>query len=192
MLKTIKLSKNVIKICSDCNVYLIENKILIDTAENNQKKELLETIKGITSPESIKKVIFTHLHYDHVGNWDLFPNAKFYSAEVFDEFKKDKALFIIDLKTADKFKAELNDVEKDEQLKEIFTITKTPGHDKSCIILYYNKDNVLFTGDTYFYDGCYGRVDLPKSEPEKMEESIKKVNGLIKKYKPIIAPGHGY
>ena len=31
-----------------------------------------------TKPTSVKDVIITHLHYDHAGNLDLFPNAKFH------------------------------------------------------------------------------------------------------------------
>ena len=33
------------------------------------------------SASSIKDVIITHLHYDHVGNFDLFPNASFHLQE---------------------------------------------------------------------------------------------------------------
>lgn len=29
----------------------------------------------------VDRIILTHLHYDHVGNYDLFPNACFYLQE---------------------------------------------------------------------------------------------------------------
>lgn len=32
-------------------------------------------------PASVEDVILTHLHYDHVGNFDLFPNASFHLQE---------------------------------------------------------------------------------------------------------------
>jgi glyoxylase-like metal-dependent hydrolase (beta-lactamase superfamily II) len=32
---------------------------------------------GVT-PDAVKDVILTHLHYDHTGNLDLFPNARFH------------------------------------------------------------------------------------------------------------------
>src|SRR5690606_19896375 len=38
--------------------------------------EGLKTI-GI-DPDAIKDVIITHMHYDHCGNYDLFPNAKYH------------------------------------------------------------------------------------------------------------------
>lgn len=34
-----------------------------------------------TDPEEISTVVFTHLHWDHVGNIDLFKNATFYCQE---------------------------------------------------------------------------------------------------------------
>jgi len=187
-LETIKLSPNVIKIISDSNCYIVEGSIIIDTSSNSLKKEVLEAIKKHTNLSNIKKVIFTHLHYDHIGNADLFPNAKFYASS---DARKDNS-FILDPLTLSKFNIELNDVEQDKELKDEFDITKTPGHCKSCIILYYKKDNVLFTGDTYFHESSMGRTDLPTSEPEKMEKSQEIVHELIEKYKPIIAPGHNY
>ena len=30
------------------------------------------------APDSVKNVIVTHLHYDHTGNYDLFPNARYH------------------------------------------------------------------------------------------------------------------
>ncbi|HEV7337529.1 MAG TPA: N-acyl homoserine lactonase family protein [Bosea sp. (in: a-proteobacteria)] len=32
-------------------------------------------------PDAVRDVILTHLHYDHVGNFDLFPNASFHLQE---------------------------------------------------------------------------------------------------------------
>jgi glyoxylase-like metal-dependent hydrolase (beta-lactamase superfamily II) len=38
-----------------------------------------EALRSLGSrPESIREVIITHLHYDHAGNLDLFPNARFH------------------------------------------------------------------------------------------------------------------
>lgn len=188
MIETIKLSSNVIKIVSDSNCYIVEDSIVIDTSSNALKKEVMEAIKKFINPNNVKKVIFTHLHYDHIGNADLFPHAEFYAS---NNAKKDNN-FILDPITTSNFNVELQDIEQNLELKKKFNIIKTPGHCKSCIILYYEKDNVLFTGDTYFHEESTGRVDLPTSEPEKMEKSQEIVHELIEKHKPIIAPGHDY
>jgi len=42
--------------------------------------EGLKTI-GI-DPDAIKDVIITHMHYDHCGNYDLFPNAKYHLQDI--------------------------------------------------------------------------------------------------------------
>jgi glyoxylase-like metal-dependent hydrolase (beta-lactamase superfamily II) len=42
--------------------------------------EGLKTI-GI-DPDAIEDVIVTHMHYDHCGNYDLFPNAKYHLQDI--------------------------------------------------------------------------------------------------------------
>ena len=42
-------------------------------------KPIAEGLKAIDiAPDSIKNVIVSHLHYDHCGNYDTFPNARFH------------------------------------------------------------------------------------------------------------------
>jgi glyoxylase-like metal-dependent hydrolase (beta-lactamase superfamily II) len=192
MLKKINLSSNVIKIISDSNVYIVEKEIVIDTSSHEFNQDLKETLQQIVPLNKIKKVIFTHLHYDHIGNANLFPNAEFFANTNEDDFKNNKLKYILNPVTTNNFKIDIKDIFNNKDLNQIFNIIKTPGHCKSCIILYYNKDNILFTGDTYFHESCYGRTDLPTSEPEKIKESLKKVQDYIDKKNPIIAPGHDY
>ena len=83
-----------------------------------------------------------------------------------------------------KFKVKLSPLKDLLGLK----IIKTPGHTKGSICLYYQKEKILFSGDTLFYNG-FGRIDFPFSDPGKMEESLEKLKKI--KYK-ILAPGHDY
>ena len=61
-------------------VYLIKlnnQNILIDTSSKENQQELLEDLTQLNiNPENIDTLILTHSHYDHVGNNDLFKNAK--------------------------------------------------------------------------------------------------------------------
>src|SRR5256885_2319830 len=42
-------------------------------------KPIAEGLKAIDiAPDSVKNVIISHLHYDHCGNYDTFPNARFH------------------------------------------------------------------------------------------------------------------
>ncbi|MBU3923570.1 MAG: MBL fold metallo-hydrolase [Nanoarchaeota archaeon] len=61
-------------------VYLInldDKNILIDTSTKENEQELLKDLKKLNvQPENISILILTHNHYDHVGNNNLFKNAK--------------------------------------------------------------------------------------------------------------------
>lgn len=64
----------------------------------------------------------------------------------------------------------------------------TPGHTKGSVCYFVNKDNLLITGDTLFYN-CFGRCDLDTSDIGDMIRSLKK---LYRRFKNVnIYPGHG-
>lgn len=174
-----KIVEGVYKINVGSSVYYLEKeKILIDTGEGSFGENLKEI-----DADAVKKVVFTHLHFDHVGNFNLFKNAKFYaSKKEIEYFRKDALGAVLDGELAKWFRVKLNDV---AELK-MFKIIETPGHTVGSICLLY-KD-VLFSGDTLFEDG-FGRVDLPSSMPEEMERSLKKLEKI--KYK-CLCPGHDY
>lgn len=182
-----KLADDIWKLNADSNIYFLDlkEKIIIDTGPKSYRDEIKKELSQIIDLKKVEKVIFTHLHYDHMGNFDIFPNARFYaSEEEIAYFKKHRIFAIGDPILAAKFNIELH------PLKNLdgFDIIKTPGHTKGSICLLYKKENILFTGDTLFFNG-YGRIDFPGSAPEKMEESLKILEKI--KYK-ILAPGHDY
>lgn len=67
-------------------------------------------------------------------------------------------------------------------------ILYTPGHSAGSICLFFEKEQILFTGDTVFSD-CYGRCDLLGGSKEEMILSLRKVFKLGEEIK--IFPGHG-
>lgn len=148
-------------------VYLVklnDQNILIDTSSEENQDQLIKDLKELKiSPEEIQILILTHNHYDHVGNIDLFSNAKIYG----DNQDFQNILSIDDL-----------------PIKE-FEIIKTPGHTKGSFCILYNK--ILFSGDTIFHNGYIGRTDLPESSPRDMQESLKKIQELDF---DILCPGH--
>jgi glyoxylase-like metal-dependent hydrolase (beta-lactamase superfamily II) len=182
-----KLAENVYKLNVDSNVYFLDldNKIVIDTGPPDYKNVVREELGKVVDLSKVDIVIFTHLHYDHCGNYDLFPNAKFYvSEDEFELYNKNKLHAILHPLIAAKFKVELN------VLNELygFDIIQTPGHTRGSFCLLYKKEGILFTGDTKFFNG-HGRIDFPGAEPSKMEESLKKLEKIDYK---ILAPGHDY
>lgn len=140
--------------------YLIKlqnQNILIDTSSKDNQEELIDNLKELNlTPEDINIILITHAHYDHIGNLNLFNNARIYDSNNIDQLPK-----------------ELN-----------LQVHKVPGHTKDSLAFLY--DSVLFSGDTLFKNGI-GRTDLPESQPEKMQESLKKLESL--NYK-VLCPGH--
>ena len=67
-------------------------------------------------------------------------------------------------------------------------VLSTPGHTESCVS-YLVEDN-LFSGDTIFKGGSYGRCDLFSSDFEKIKYSIKQKLFLLKDNTKVY-PGHG-
>jgi len=180
-----KIADNVWKLNVDSNIYYLEEeKIIIDAGPRSHHEHVKKELSSKVELSKIKKVIFTHLHLDHIGNFDLFPNAEYYaSPEEIAYFKKNPVYAILDAKLAQIFDVELKPL---TQIKD-FEIIKCPGHTHGSIALLYKK-KILFSGDTIFRNGI-GRTDFPCSLPDKMEETLENIQKV--EYE-ILAPGHDY
>jgi len=183
-----KITNNIWKIKADSNVYFLDfdEKILIDTGNRANRNILLQFLKPLVDFDNIDRVIFTHLHYDHIGNFDLFKNAKFYASErEIKDFKENSLNAALDKEIINKFNIELQPIKDFNGLKIIYT----PGHTKGSICLWYAKEKILFSGDTLFFRKQIGRVDLPTSAPKELHESL---IALLKYNFKILCPGHEY
>lgn len=181
---TEKITYKIFKIKADSNLYFLNlnTKLVIDTGSDSYKGIVKTELSKLIDIDKIKIVIFTHLHYDHIGNIDLFGNAKFFaSAKEIEDFEKSSY-------NATLGKSKLNIKLNPIKSLEGFKIINTPGHTRGSICLFYLKEKILFSGDTLFYHGI-GRTDLPSSAPELMQESLNKLKKL--NYK-ILCPGHDY
>jgi glyoxylase-like metal-dependent hydrolase (beta-lactamase superfamily II) len=67
-------------------------------------------------------------------------------------------------------------------------VIQTPGHTPGSVCLYFEKEEVLFTGDTLFADGV-GRTDFSYGSEKDLLASLEKLSKLPPKIK--IYPGHG-
>jgi hydroxyacylglutathione hydrolase len=68
-------------------------------------------------------------------------------------------------------------------------VLETPGHTPGSICLYCEREGVLFSGDTIFFDGV-GRTDLPGGNERKLFESIAKTI-MVLPPETRVFPGHG-
>ena len=110
-------------------------------------------------------ILSTHHHIDHVGGNLEF--KKKYNSKILG-FEKDKVRIPgIDILLKDNQKFKIGDLE--------FKIIFIPGHTKGHIAYYFEKEKVVFTGDTLFSLGC-GRVF--EGTNEDMFNSLNKLKVL--------------
>jgi len=188
-----ELTDNIYKINVDSNVYLLKKeKTIIDTGPRAYHDKVKQELAKFIKPEEIKKIILTHIHYDHCGNVDLFPNADFYtSKKEIEDFKKNPNLaFTLPKEIVEFLKNKLKNINeiRDFLEKNYLEIIEVPGHTAGSIALFHKKEKILFSGDCMFENGI-GRYDLPNSKPDEMEKSLDKLKQI--KYK-ILASGHDY
>jgi hydroxyacylglutathione hydrolase len=189
-----KIASDVWKLNVDSNIYYMDlkEKIIIDTGPRAYCDRVKSELSKIAKLEQINKVILTHIHYDHSGNVDLFPNAEvFASAREIDDFIKNPIVaFNLNPKIILLLRKKLQKIDKidDFLIKNNIDIIEVPGHTRGSIALFYIKEKILFSGDCLFQNGV-GRYDLPNSVPAEMENSLKKLENTHYK---ILAPGHDY
>ncbi len=148
-------------------------------------------------------IYLTHAHFDHtlavptlLQEWK---EAKVYMAkEDFIYFQNNGEKMKEQLATFDPFflsrygenisalPQDINFIEDGDMLGQLRVI-KTPGHTYGSVC-YYNQDlNVLFSGDTLFYNSV-GRTDLGGNS-EMLLASLKKL--MMLPFSTVVLPGHG-
>lgn len=182
----------------DSNIYVIngKNPTIIDTGTGLYNDIVATEIKKILNPKEIKQIILTHEHYDHCGGVKKISELNGSVARVFahnkaaDKIENGDSYFArmlggqmpkmpVDIKLEDSDKIVIGD--------ENFEVLYTPGHTPGCICLYSKESKTLFSGDTVFSHGSFGRYDFPGGNPHDLRKSIEKLANfdIINLY-----PGH--
>ncbi len=172
---------------SNCYLIKISGKnILVDTSSEDNRAALKKELKELgLNPSDVDIVLMTHLHYDHSGNLSLFKRSKIYASEKeILEFQNNPVLAT--LSVAGKGFRDLKIRGIGEFDSEYIKTIPVPGHTKGSLAFYMPKQRLLFSGDTIFDKGI-GRTDLPTSQPEKMEESVKRLRNIDVR---ILCAGH--
>jgi len=86
-------------------------------------------------------------------------------------------------------KADVRLKEGDRVFNMDLTVLETPGHTPGSVCFYAEKEGILFSGDTLFFDGV-GRSDLPGGSEKKLRESIQKKIATLPPETRVF-PGHG-
>jgi hydroxyacylglutathione hydrolase len=86
-------------------------------------------------------------------------------------------------------KADVRLKEGDRVFDMDVVVLETPGHTPGSVCFYGEKEGILFSGDTLFFDGV-GRTDLPGASDKKLRESILKKIAVLPPETRVF-PGHG-
>ena len=166
----------IIPCLNDNYSYLIHEKetntvSIVDPAEYETCDKVIQKYKKLDF------ILNTHHHADHVdGNLEL---KKKYNSKVLGfELDKDR-IPGIDILLKENQKHKIGNLE--------FKIIFVPGHTRGHIAFFFNKEKVVFTGDTLFSLGC-GRVF--EGSHKEMFDSLKKIKDLPQDTK--IYCGHEY
>ena len=182
--------------CFSANCYLVtdestDESLLIDPGSYGDRQRDFIKSQGV---ESLKYILLTHGHFDHMIGVERFRNAlggevvihqadadKISSAvgSLYSRFEREIpfAAANADITVKDGEKLPFGEYE--------IEVIHTPGHTKGGVC--YKIGDCLFTGDTLFR-GSIGRVDFPDSDETEMLRSLKKLNAIDDDYK--VYPGH--
>ena len=194
-MKVTKIKDDVWKFKGNGCVYLINNEdewVLIDTGDEQDRDDLAEEIKKVVPLDEVDIVLLTHLHYDHLGGLDLFPNAKVFASDVElrDYMENARSFYFYVNGEVDKILRN-----KAKRLKGSgfgLKMLKVPGHTRGSVAFLDEKRKLLFSGDTFFGGDIVGRTDLPNSLPEKIGGNVRMLQKLIADEGLMLCPGHGY
>ncbi len=176
-------------LAANCYLLLDDKKALIDVGGDIQF--ILDAVKRYLNPKDLDYVILTHSHYDHAAAAGHFKGIAKIAIHK-DEYALLKAQNFTSYLFGVKFKQFDPDIELSGgevfELGELeLEVIHTPGHSPGSICLYEPHKKWLFSGDTVFAHGSFGRVDLPGGSARELIRSLEKLAALDVRN---LYPGH--
>jgi hydroxyacylglutathione hydrolase len=141
--------------------------------------------------DRIETIVLTHCHFDHIAHATAI--AHMCNAEIV--IHRDDAPGLNDERRnlSVLFGARLPAIVPDRTITDgdrigDLEVIHTPGHTPGSICLYDREHAILFSGDTVFADGGFGRFDFPYGSMEALRSSIERLAALRVEE---LYPGHG-
>ncbi|MHA1909092.1 MAG: MBL fold metallo-hydrolase [Candidatus Thorarchaeota archaeon] len=185
----------------DSNIGYLESgdrKVLIDAGTGVYYTQLDEALSKLgASLNSITDVLLTHSHVDHIGG--IVPLLEMGSPKI--HLHKEEADMInsgdMSLTLGDTFGTDIPPMKIEGVLQEgdileigdlRIKVLHTPGHSGGSSCFHLEEESVVYTGDTMFSGGSFGRVDFPTGDPAKIVASLKRLSEL--ENFSVALPGH--
>jgi glyoxylase-like metal-dependent hydrolase (beta-lactamase superfamily II) len=174
-----------------------DHEILIDAGTGLYASALDKDLQTQgSSLDSITDIVLTHCHIDHIGG--VIPLLESGSPKLHLHKEEAEPINNGDMShtLGDTFGADLPPFKIDVLLEEgdlidfgdvKLRVYHTPGHSAGSIVMKVEDSGILFTGDTLFPGGSFGRVDFPTGSSEKLVESLKRISEMDFE---IGLPGH--
>ncbi|MBS7654937.1 MBL fold metallo-hydrolase [Candidatus Bathyarchaeota archaeon] len=170
LLKNIYLIQGV-GLCS--NIYVInKGKLTLIDCGNGLTVNSIKIYLDKLSIKNVEQVILTHGHPDHTGG--LREVLRYFKPKIFIHKLDFNLPFLTD-------KSLVTFVENNDEISigdGKLNILHTPGHTAGSICLYEKENKILFSGDTVFPGGFFGRTDLPTGDSQSLIKSLKKLTEL--------------
>jgi len=144
----------------------------------------------------ISSILLTHGHFDHIAAAEEIKEAtgvKIYAHASEEELLKSPSLnisimamnqpieLVADVLLTEKSVVNVGNIE--------LSVIHTPGHTSGSVCYYDKQNNLLFSGDTLFFEG-FGRTDFPTGDMRLLISSIeKKLFSLPEE--TVVYSGHG-
>ncbi len=177
------------------NFYFLdfEEKTLIDCGNRMNRDEINEKLSHLVDLGKVKKVILTKINHETVGNFDLFPNAKFYAGEkAVNDYEKDPYASVQSRELLNDLNVSLTALPQGICFSDL-EIIFTPGHTNGSICVWWKQGGIMFSGDTVLHldrkVNARGAVDMPTSRPELYDSSVE---DIMKHPIKMLAPGHDW
>lgn len=148
--------------------------VVVDTGAYAGIDELVAALAGADiSPEEVDVVVNTHLHMDHCGGNDVFPNARRYAHRL-----EDAPIGTID-------------AEEGTEICEGVSVIETPGHTRGSISVLVRSDrDYVVCGDALPTRSNYESMTPPAVHIDRRlaVSSLERVVGLA----DVVVPGHDF
>lgn len=170
------------------------HKIMFDTAGPAKRAQVLQRVKATgVEPEEIDTLVISHFHYDHVYNYDYFPNARILLHKVeADWVESNPGNYAIppNYYEAIKKTGRLMLIDKDEEIFPGISTLLVPGHTPGGMALILQDNDMpvtILAGDAVKNIAELATGKVPKAwSINESAKSIKKIRDIAE----VVIPGH--